>query len=248
MTNENKLEVKEKSSAQLEESSNNITNLSSFEKKMLEHGWKPDGELSAEEWIDNGFKVKNKKLDSLFQTVERLKDKLARQEQDIYARAKAELEAKRIEAIELADVERVKQIEDQTRQLLDPSVKEHADAFIMKHQAWFNGTSYRDQEMQLVCKSRDKELIEERLPPDKHFEKLEEFMKGKYPDYFKVDPDPIINAVEGKQQSAIKSSHKKKITFDDLDEYQKNCARNLLKTRGISIDDYIKKLMELDNR
>src|SRR5579871_642722 len=74
-----------------------------FEQKMMKHGWNPEGELSAEDWIDNGFKVKNKKLDSLFYSVEHLKNKLEKQERDAHAKVKAELEKERIRAIQDAD-------------------------------------------------------------------------------------------------------------------------------------------------
>lgn len=217
-----------------------------FEKKMMSHGWNPDRELSAEEWIDNGFKVKQKKLDNLYEAVESLKDKLAMQEKTAYARAKADLESKRIEAIEMADVERVKEIEKQSQSLIDPSVMEHANAFKMKHSAWLNGTSYREQEMQHVCRQRDNELMIEGLSPENHFLKLENYMKGKYADYFQTEPDLAPNPVVGKQQAAIKSSSKKKITYDDLDEFQKKAAKTLQKTRGISIEDYIKRLAEIE--
>lgn len=221
----------------------------SLEQKMMAHGWDPDGELSAEDWIDNGFKVKQKKLDSVFNTVEKLKEKLEQQEKQAYAKAKAELEAQRIEAIEMADVERVRNIEKEIKAVVDPSVKEHIDAFTEKHKAWLTGTSYRDQEMQMVCGQRDKEIFAEGLPPDKHFEKLEAYMRGKYPDYFSEEPAPIQSAVEGKQPATAKVSHaKKKLTFDDLDKFQKQAALNLQRTRGVKIEDYIKRLQELDNR
>lgn len=221
----------------------------SLEKKMLAHGWDPDGELSAEDWIDNGFKVKQQKLDKVFSTVEKLKEKLDKQEKDAYAKARADLESQRIEAIEMADVERVQQIEKEIKSVVDPSVKEHIDAFTMKHHAWLNGVSYREQEMQLACGKRDKEIFAEGLPPDKHFEKLEAFMKGQYPEYFQEEPAPIQSAVEGKQPATTKVSHaKKKLTFDDLDPFQKRAALNLQKNRGIKIEDYIKRLQELDNR
>lgn len=222
---------------------------SEFEQICMERGWDPNGTMNAREWDENGWKHKQKKVDSLFNTIEKLKNKLEQQERDAYAKARADLEAQRIEAIEMADVERVRQIEDQTKQLIDPSVKEHADAFITKHQAWWNGTSYRDREMQLVCRNKDDELRTNNLPPEEHFLKLEEYMKNKYSDYFKVEPTPIADAVEGKQPASVKTaSNKKKLTFDDLDEFQKRAARNLQKTRGISIEDYIKRLTELDNR
>lgn len=222
--------------------------LSAFEQKMMNHGWKPDGELSAEDWIDNGFKVKNKKLDSLFQSVETLKEKLIRQERDAYAKAKADLEAQRIEAIEEADVKRVKQIEQQANQLTDPSVMEHLNAFKERNKAWMDGISYRDLEMQSIVRQKDQELANRALPADKHFEALENYMKGKFPDYFNSDPAPISNAVEGKQATVAKQPNKSKLTFEDLDEFQKKAARNLKESTGMSYDDYIKQVIEMDKQ
>jgi hypothetical protein len=73
-------------------------------------------------------------------------------------------------------------------------------------------------------------------------------MLKRYPNYFGVteEPAPISNAVEGKQPLAVKQSGKKKMTFDDLDEFQKKAALNLQKTRGISIEDYIKKMQNIE--
>lgn len=222
--------------------------LSAFEQKMINHGWNPEGELSAEDWIDNGFKVKNKKLDSLFSTIEKMKERYEMAEKDAYARAKADLEAQRIEAIEMADVKRVKEIERQSQELIDPSVKEHVDAFKTKHSAWLNGTSFREREMQMICGNKDQELFSMKLNPEQHFEQLESYMKEKYPDYFGLEPKPVPNAVAGGQPQAVKQTAKKKMTFDDLDDFQKKAALNLQKSKGISIDDYIKRLIELDNR
>lgn len=219
-----------------------------FEIKMKNHGWDPEGKLSAEDWIDNGFKVKNKKLDSLFNSIETLKEKLVRQEKDAYAKARADLEAKRIAAIEEADLDTVRTIEQQQQVMVDPSVKEHVDAFVERNKAWLQGTTYRDQEMAAVVTVKDRNLVAEKLPPEEHFAQLEAYMKDKYPDYF--NSDKPMNAVEGKQNVAVKQSDKskKKLSWDDLDEYQKKVAKNLQKSRGIKIEDYIKKLQELDNK
>lgn len=158
---------------------------SEFEKICIDRGWDPNGELSAKDWDENGWKVKNKKLDSLFQTVEKLKNKLVRQEQESYERARAKLEAERIEAIEMADVQRVKEIEEHQKSLsLDPSVKEHIDAFITKHQTWLQGSSFTEREMQEVCKLKDTALINQKLPLEQHFQKLEEYMIERYPAFF----------------------------------------------------------------
>lgn len=219
--------------------------LSEFEQICVERGWDPEGEMDAKKWDENGWKIKQKKVDSLFDTIEKLKVKLEKQEKDAYAKARADLEAQRIEAIEMADVERVRQIEDQSKQLLDPSVKEHADAFITKHQAWFKGTSFRDREMQLVCQNKDYDLGNDKLAPEEHFKKLEEFMTVKYPEYFKVEPEPIPNAVEGKQSSTVKNS-KKKLTIDDLNDIQKEVAIRLQKSGKMTVEEYINKAVELN--
>lgn len=232
----------------INDSKDSKRDFSEFEQICIERGWDPDGKMNAREWDEYGWKHKQKKVDSLFATIEKMKNRMEQQEREAYAKARADLEAKRIEAIEMADVERVKQIENQTKQLIDPSVKEHADEFIMKHKAWYQGTSFRDREMQLVCQNRDNELVSENLIPEEHFKKLDEFMMKKYPEYFKVEPEPISNSVEGKQPATVKISNKKKLTFDDLDEFQKRAAKNLQKSKGISIEDYIKRLIELDKR
>lgn len=218
---------------------------SEFEQICLKRGWNPDGKMNALEWDENGWKVKQNKVDSLFATIDKLKNKMEQQEKDAYAKALADLEYKRVEAIEMADVERVKELEEQKKSLIDPSVKEHIDAFITKHQAWYKGTSFRDREMQLVCNNKDVELGVERLPPQEHFNKLEEFMKNKYPDYFVTEPLPAANAVEGGQSQAVKSGTKKKVTFDDLDDIQKEVATRLHKSGKMTIEDYIKRAISL---
>ncbi len=220
-----------------------------FELKMKNHGWDPNGKLSAEDWIDNGFKVKNKKLDSLFNSIETLKEKLVRQEKDAYAQARADLEAKRIAAIEEADLVTVKEIEQQQKVMTDPSVREYADAFVERNKTWLQGTTYRDLEMSAVCGVKDRVLVNEKLSPEEHFNQLEAFIKEKYPDYFGLQQPLIANAVEGKQAVSIKSNNNnKKMGWDDLDEYQKRAAKNLQKSTGMKIEEYIKGLQQLDNR
>lgn len=226
--------------------SNAAKNYTDFENKMMSHGWDPEGTLSAEDWIDNGFKIKNRKLDNLFSAVEELKTKMDKEKKDAYAQARADLEAERIAAIEEADLDKVKEIEKKQQTMVDPSVREYADAFTERNKTWLTGTSYKDMEMAAICGIKDKLLFEQKLPPKEHFAQLEAHMKEKYPEVYGLEKP--ISSVEGGQKVAIKQSavgDKKKLTWDDLDQFQKQACKNLENSGKMKREDYIKKLQEL---
>ena len=224
----------------------NTRELNDLEKRMQAHGWNPDGELSALDWIDTGFKKKQEKIDRTYEKLERLIAKQEKSEKDAFAKAKAELEAKRIAAIEEADIDKVKEIEKQQQTMVDPSVREYADAFVERNKAWLNGTSYREMEMAAVCSAIDKDLLSQNLNPKEHFEQIEARVKEKYPDYFGIEKP--VNAVEGRQQVSVKQAGKKELTYDDLDEFQKRAAKNYARDHGKTVKDYIKRLQELERR
>lgn len=218
--------------------------LNDLEQRMQSHGWNPSGELSALDWIDSGFKIKNKKLDSAIDKLERMAQKQEQIEKDAYAKARADLEARRISAIEEADLDTVKDIEKQQHEMVDPSVREYADAFVDRNRTWLTGTEWRDKEMAAICSVKDRDLLDKKLPPKEHFEQLEAFVREKFPDYFGIEK-PISASVEGRQQATPKHVEKTKLTYNDLDEFQKRAAKRYAKDFGKSTQDYINKLQEL---
>lgn len=224
------------------------SNLSEFEQKIMKMGWNPKGSKSAEEWLYYGFEDRGRKLSDLGKAVDSLKELTSKQEQIAMEKARAELREERRLAIARGDVAAVDQLDARTQnmQRQDEIGREYAD-FVGKHAAWFNDTSPTSLKMRKACMEMDAQLTALNLPPKKHFEAIDNYVKTEFSSYFEEEEPQHqrTNAVEGGKASVIKTnSSKRQYGFDDLDEAQKSVCRRLERTKVMNQKDYIDMLVK----
>jgi len=220
--------------------------LSDFELRMQKKGWDPAGEKDAQQWLDDGFEIRGKRVDTLYKTVDYLKDKFQREEKLAYERAIADLKAEKVKAIQARDVNKVEELEQKQAHLTNSSDQGLIDDFKYRNREWLEGTSYNQLKMAESFLKKDIELTSRRLPTEKHIEAIENYMNGEFPDYFKKSQVEAPPNVEGGQSSVVKS-RKKVFTVNDLDDIQKSIARTLEKKGVMKIEDYIQDQIKLGN-
>ncbi len=220
--------------------------LSEFESKMIEKGWDPSGEKTAEQWLDDGFEIRGKRVDSLYKTVDYLKNKMERDEKEAYQRALNSLKAEKVRAIELSDVNRVEEIERQQASMLDPNKQNLIVEFENRHSDWLKGTSHLAQKMSEAALNRFSILLNSGMTTDKQLESLENYMMGEFPEYFGKTQTSASQAVEGSQSPVVRTGKSKKsYSVHDLSDIQKNVAKTLERKGIMKVEDYIKDLVKL---
>jgi hypothetical protein len=214
--------------------------LSEFEQECVAAGWDPNGKKPAGKWALDGLDVRNQKITDLYKISHDLKDMMTKQEKAIHDKVAAELRAERDEAIRRGDVNHVREIEMQQEAAKSQNeIQQQAQAFIQRNADWYNGSSYEHLKMQKAAKEADG-LIGGDDPAD-HFRKVEEYIKGEFPDYFNKDePKKRGQAVEGGKSAVVRtSSSKRDYSFDDLSDDQKTFAKMYEKRGIMTIDKYI---------
>lgn len=239
-----------------------------YEDLAKSYGWNPDGKKSAEEYIKfaldkfpkrgDALSAQNKKIEAKDSELSQMKmvlDQLAndmkKSKEVAYQQALADLQAQKREAISLGDVERVEQIEKETNNLNGvQQPPEVVQEFKARNAEWLEGVNPQDLEMQAYAHQIDNALMSKRLPPEQHMKKLDEAMRAKFKAYFNEDVDGDYKtssySVEGVQQENNILSHKKEktFTFKDLDPAQKAAAKYLVEKGQMTVETYIKRLVE----
>lgn len=234
--------------------------LSDFEKEQVKKGWNPEGPKSAEEWANTEplyeeLKKRGKQLKSMQRTIEELKEHMQKQDQIAYEKALRDIEAQRKEAIRNGDVDLVEHLDEQKQQMnvpqqqpqqpeQHPAIKEFAE----RHASWLNDVSYEAIQMQQWLLERDKLLASKNLPPEKHVEVIEDHLKKQFPNYFcdniKESVDTVDTITSDMNSHVASPAHKnKKYTFSHLNDTQKRVARDFERMKIMSVDEYIKQLV-----
>ena len=215
-------------------------------------GWKPDGPKSAAEFLRaeplyEEIKTRGKEIQELKATMDALKTHLDKQKEAGYKQALADLEQRKVEAIQMGDVEGVAEVEKQIAdhqapeapQTLLPAVAQ----FKEKHSAWLNDPSYEAQQIREFVEARDTQLATYNLSPDEHIKIIESDLLKKFPNRFKSNrPRPTTTAVEAPTAKAPKA---KTANFSDLSSEQKLVCRQFERTGVMTRDEYIKQLKDL---
>lgn len=215
-----------------------------FEKECMEAGWDPKGAKPAGKWALDGLAVRNEKITDLYKISNDLKDMMSKQEKAIREQAEAELKAERDNAIRRGDLNHVREIEaQQTQAAAQNELHMQAQEFIKRNADWYQGSSYEHIKMQKAAREADM-TIGGNDPAD-HFRRVEEYIKGEFPDYFNKDAPKEeaprrAQAVEGSKSAVVRTaSSKRTITFDDLNEDQKRFAKMYEKRGMMTIEQYI---------
>jgi soluble cytochrome b562 len=233
---------------QKEESAAEEKVLSSTEKLAVEHGWNPEGEKSAEEFIEfalDNLPERGKQLKRMQRTMDSLIEHNKKQEKIAYDRARQDLEQQRIVAIQHGDVESVRQIEQET-QKLHPVQETHAAVveFQERNSKWLSGSSTEEKAMQAFAFGMDSMLVSEQLSPDDHMTKLQESLNEQFPDYFEIKTKVRSPVAAGTGSNVSKEEHKSKFSVKDLSEQQRKIAEEFEFYKIMTKAEYIADLVK----
>lgn len=228
--------------------------LTDFEKEQYAEGWRPDGEKSAEEWartapLYKGLEARGKQIKQLQRTVDSMKELMMKQEKAAYAKAVADLEQQRRQAIEQGNAEAVDYIETQKNNLAPPAIQEEMHPSIAefkeKHKAWLEGSSYEEMKMQDFVNRRDAELMKRGLAVEDHLQTLEEHVQKEFPEYFGIKSGRAQAVESAASSGVVRGKTGKRYVFADLSSEQKTVAKDFERMGVMPVNDYIKKLVEL---
>ena len=220
----------------------------SVEELARSHGWNPEGEKTADEFIafalDN-LPERGKQLKRMQKTMDALVQHNRNQEQIAYDRAVRDLTAQKEQAISRGDVDAVRHIEQQTNELkpvteISPAIADFQD----KHSEWLFGTSAEDKQMQAYTFGMDSILMKENLSPEDHMDRLEEAVKEHFPDRFGIKPS-VRSPVESSVGSNVSNrTHKKTFGVNDLSAQQRQIAEEFEFYKIMTKEQYVKDLVK----
>jgi hypothetical protein len=258
-----------------------VPKLTAAEQAAVEQGWKPPSEfteedkepLSAEEFMRRGELFG--KINDLKQQYKRDTSRLSSEVQELkalvkdertrgYEQALIDLDSKRQEAVEMADMEAFRAIDteynrvrDQKAQAeamqVDPAPQaESAEAlsFVDKNSDWFNTNSPENSIMRDQAIKIEEHLIGAMpyLTESQKLDQVEEQIKKLYPHRFSNSKKEMPAKVEAPSAEAPSPSDSKSVTklkFSDLDDRQKEaCERFLAVDSSVTVEDYLNSVQE----
>lgn len=240
----------------VDDSHHSDRDFSEFEREQMAKGWNPDGVKSAEEYsrtepLYEEIKSRGKQLKQMQKAIDALTQHMSKQEKIAYDKALHTLRQERHEAIARGDIRDVERIEAETQQLLTPppvAIPE-AEAFKEKYENIFNSANYEEMEIVKFLQERDVELMSRNLAPAEHMKTLEQHMLKKFPSYFGqkevVNRNDTSSVETGNSSNVVKKSSRSRFSLHDLNNEQKQVARDFEKFGIMKVDEYIKQLVEL---
>ena len=234
--------------------------LSETEEEAKSKGWDPDGPKSADEYLRaeplyEEIKARGKDIKELKDTISHLKGLMDKQQQAAYQQAISDLQAARNEAIELGDVEEVNRIEDQAKRLQQdvqpPQVSEKVQSFVNRNQGWLYNQNEIANEIKMVAEAKYQVLKQQGKSDEEIIDIVEPFLQKVYPDVVaggasKEASTPKVSPVDSPSLGAsAKHASRKKFTFSDLNDQQKEACRYFDKAGIMKPEDYIKELIKV---
>ena len=239
--------------------------LSAIETMASNHGWNPEGEKGAAEFVEyamTNLATRGKDVKDLKKSVDALLDLNSKQNEagkkQGYDKAMAELRHAKEEAILQGDVEQVNALDDEisskkeeyTPDTQDGDTPSAVVAFNEQHKKWLKeDTSAQAFKMQDFIKQRDTLLAERQLPVERHMEILNEHIREEFPDYFN-DTQPVVEdvkmypTVDSGANSGVAGKVEKKMKWSELPEQYKAISRSLERSGTMTKDAYVKQLIE----
>jgi len=226
------------------------------------HGWNPEGEKSAEEFISfalDAHPKRGKELKELKKTVENLVELNKRQHQAGYEAAARELEDQRRDAIvagDLAAVEimdqKIKSHQEEAPVEDPPEIHHSLSDFDARHSDWIgDAVSLNAHKMRQFAHQRGMDLAQTGMDPSEWVPILEQNLKEEFSDYFspkkqkeeKIKMYPSVDQ-DGNSGTANKKSSQK-FSFSDLTSEQKTIARQFERRGVMKAEEYINQLVEI---
>lgn len=232
------------------------------EKEAMLVGWKPEGVKSAEEFLRaaplyDRIKRDSKELRELKSAVDELKRLQNEQRRAGYEQALAELKDQKRDAIHLSDIPNVERIDSEIEKIkvqkdlvkdVAPQLIPEVQEFTERHKDWMYAQTAEADALRAFVARRDNELMGEGLSPKEHLRRIEEELAVTFPHKFKkevLDPEHQVASVSSDAAQAGTKSSKRKLGFSDLNDTQKDIARQFAKRGIMDIDAYVKSLQEI---
>lgn len=228
--------------------------LSDEEREAVKQGWKPDGPLDAGEFIRRGelldkISSLNKEIKQMRSAMEHQNKYMTQQQELGYKKALEDLQARRVEAIHLGDVEQVTELDKQikdveaqkppTTDMENPIVRD----FKARHESWINDPSLEGEEMRQFVSERDMALVQYNLSPEEHIKIIEQDLRKKFPSRFaEKKQSPRDVSVETSTATPRKTG---KYSFDSLSATQKQVCRQFERKGIMTREEYVKQLKDL---
>jgi hypothetical protein len=218
----------------------------------VEAGKDPD------EWVDAAEFVRRKPLfDRLHKQERALKEKEARLEAVSKYAAKveemtrkkviAELEAKRLDAVQTGDTEAFERVDKELNEVrketpvvvepTEPEMPPHLQEFVKRNDKWFE----KDEDMTDYALARAKKYFDQGIPGPEGMLKVEADVKRTFPHKF-TNPNKEKPAAVGAGSGERRA---KSFGYGDLDEGQRDVWRSVKNIPGMTIDKYITQLKDL---
>lgn len=248
---------------------------SDIEKEARLRGWRPLGEYdgdekhwrSAEEYLEVGKIYDQQESTKLRREINSMQQQMSKvleinqKQAERLAQEKADyLEAARLQAIQEANVDQVKRIDDQltnVKQELNtykkPAITQEALMFQERNKDWFNTTTIDnmqlmrlavDYENQLAAKQPDLS-VEQRLEMTEKAVKESDFYRNKYINKNRDRPSAVT--LSSPENSSLKPAKNKGKTFNDLPREYQTLVNNIYKSvpkLKLSKDEYAQQLFE----
>lgn len=196
------------------------------------YGWNPEGEKSAEDFIEFALKEvpeRGKELKKYKRTVDELKVHMQKQQEYAYKQAKEELEAQKRLAHDNNDAVAYHQLEQQEKQLQPVSAEILAaqEEFYDRNSDWNDIENLDTLEIRDWAAKRDFEIGRMGLSPKEHLERLEKEVRKKFSAYFGEPSKSRPQAVESDSYNSVApdKSSKKITSVRQLPKaFQETCA------------------------
>lgn len=220
-------------------------------------GWRPKEDWSGDpdEWVDAAEFVRRKPLfDRLHKQERALREKEARLEAVSQHAAKvekltrertiAELEAKRLNAVEIGDTTAFKHVDEQIREIQkeiipeppkNPPILPEVEEFT-KRNKWFES----DEDMTDYAMARARKYADQGIALKDSLPQVEKDIRRAFPHKF-ANPNKEKPAAVGSGQSEVRA---KSFGYNSLDDGQK-AVWATLKNSGMTLEKYINDLKEL---
>lgn len=241
-----------------------VLEASPLEELAKKHGWNPNGEKSAEDFIAfalDKYPKRGKELKDLRKTVDHLVDLNKKQHQAGYEKAMVDLQNKRRDAIFRGDVAEVDMLDQQIQQQqqeaaqLDPAAGQQVHPALLefdaRHKDWIaDNVSLTAHKMRNFAMMRGEELAKSGMDPVEWVDILEQNLQEEFPSYFnpkQVEKVQMYPAVDQDTSSGtVKQPRSKpKFSFNDLNADQQAIAKQFERRGVMKTDEYIKQLVEI---
>lgn len=215
-------------------------------------GWVPKEEYtgkrewkSAEEYLNYGDQSANELRRELAETKAALLEFGKANRDAAREEARKAAEAKLDEAVESGDKDAARKAAIEVRREAEPVVNEmpaSAKSFIDRNKEWF-GFHERATE---YARSRERRLMSEGLSLDEVYARIDEDVRARFPEV--VDDQPQKRerpaAVEPGGTRRVRPKQTSGLTINDLPEQYQKIARDFVKRKVLTEDQYIQSLID----